>query len=152
MGLDQDDIYEIYVGKVVSINEVAYKVGDFDLKSFNQYDLKAMVELFLIDCKNNGIAIKPNQIKVAFVPIGDGILGVSSGKNKDTQIELKIDPELWAQASAPKRWYLIYHELGHDVLNLEHGQGGKMMFPFADKGYSWREFWIDRQYMFGHCK
>lgn len=152
MGLDEDDIYEIQVGKAVFINEIEYKIGDIDLKTFNQYDLKAMVELFLIDCKNNGIAIKPNQIKVAFIPLGNNILGVSSGKNKDTQIELKIDPELWANASGPKRWYLIYHELGHDVLNLEHGEGGKMMFPFADKGYSWREFWTDRQYMFNHCK
>ena len=46
--------------------------------------------------------------------------------------------------------YILYHELGHDVLNLEHGQGGKMMFNFADRDYSWDEFFKDKEYMFSY--
>jgi hypothetical protein len=85
---------------------------------------------------------------VSFEPLSGELLGLSYGINNETKIELRIDPEKWEKASAPKKWYLLYHELGHDVLNLNHGSGGKMMFNFADRGYSWAEFWSDRQYMF----
>ena len=54
----------------------------------------------------------------------------------------------WANASIQKKWYILYHELGHDVLNLNHGEGGKMMFNFADREYSWDEFYQDKDYMF----
>ena len=46
----------------------------------------------------------------------------------------------------------IYHELGHDVLNLMHGQGGKMMFNFTEEEYSWKDFFIDRDNMFKKYK
>ena len=61
---------------------------------------------------------------------------------------MKVDPEKWAKSSTEKKWYILYHELGHDVLNLSHGQGGKMMFNFADRNYSWKEFNDDKKYMF----
>ena len=59
-----------------------------------------------------------------------------------------VDPEKWSSASIQKKWYVMYHELGHDVLNLNHGQAGKMMFTFADKQYTWNEFVVDKEYMF----
>tara|TARA_A200000113_G_scaffold224771_1_gene243534 strand:+ start:1183 stop:1335 length:153 start_codon:yes stop_codon:yes gene_type:complete len=40
------------------------------------------------------------------------------------------------------------HELGHDVLNFQHGQGGKMMFNYSDAEYNWDTFVKDRDYMF----
>ena len=46
----------------------------------------------------------------------------------------------------------MYHELGHDVLNLLHGQGGKMMYPFVDRDYTWDEFYNDKKYMFEYVK
>ena len=39
-------------------------------------------------------------------------------------------------------------ETNKDILNLDHGEGGKMMFNFADKEYSWDDFIEDKQYMF----
>ena len=63
-----------------------------------------------------------------------------------------MDPEKWAKSSIEKRWYVLYHELGHDVLNLEHGQGGKMMFNFADKEYTWDDFFKDKDYMINFIK
>ena len=46
----------------------------------------------------------------------------------------------------------MYHELGHDVLNLDHGNGGKMMFNYVDRDYSWKEFFVDSDYMFNNFK
>jgi hypothetical protein len=46
----------------------------------------------------------------------------------------------------------MYHELGHDVLNLQHGQGGKMMFNYTEKDYTWGDFFKDKDYMFNSMK
>ncbi len=65
------------------------------------------------------------------------------------KIILRIDPEKLESSTLLERWYTIYHELGHDVLNLKHGEGGRMMFSFSiDSDYKWEDFFEDRDYMF----
>ena len=59
---------------------------------------------------------------------------------------------MWLKSSLPTKFYILYHELGHDVLNLMHGQGGKMMFNFTEEEYSWKDFFIDRDNMFKKYK
>ena len=134
----------------------SFKCGGFnfvsseDAKKVDEYDLKPMVNIFLDDYLNNYLeAGLPNgekastpsifnefkelfNIKATFVPLEGDALALAYGFNDDKNIILKVDPEKWAKASSAKRWYTIYHELGHDVLNLEHGEGGKMMYNFAD--------------------
>lgn len=150
--LDKDKIYNFNSERRVVINQKDYLVGDYNLKNVNQYDLNLMIDVFLMDCKNHNIPVKKEKVVTSFETLDGQTLGLSYGINNDYKIELKIDPVKWENSSIPKRWYLIYHELGHDVLNLNHGNGGKMMFNFADKGYSWEEFWEDRKYMFESYK
>ena len=88
------------------------------------------------------------NMRVIFETLDGNALALSYGFNDDKNIIIKVDPEKWAKASSAKRWYTLYHELGHDVLNFEHGQGGKMMFNFADRDYNWKTFEKDRNYMF----
>ena len=78
----------------------------------------------------------------------EGKIALAYGFGQDDKILIKIDPENWQKSSLEKRLYVIYHELGHDVLNLDHGEGGKMMFNFVDKNYTLEEFVEDRDYMF----
>jgi len=150
--LDKDKIYNFYSERRVVINQKDYFVGDYNIKNVNQYDLNLMIDVFLMDCKNHNISVQKEKVVASFETLDGQTLGLSFGINNDYKIELKIDPVKWENSSIPKRWYLIYHELGHDVLNLNHGNGGKMMFNFADKGYSWEEFWEDRKYMFESYK
>ncbi len=140
-------IFKFYSEKMVDINNQNYLVGSYNLNTVNLYDLNLMIDIFFLDCKNHNINVKKGKVNASFETLDKLTLGVSYGINDDSRIILKIDPEKWQNASIPKRWYLIYHELGHDVLNLRHGNGGKMMFNFADKGYSWGEFWEDKNYM-----
>ena len=54
--------------------------------------------------------------------------------NDDDRIEIYINPSTWESFNKPMRYYLMYHELSHDVLNvddLEHLQinEGKLMYP-----------------------
>ena len=65
----------------------------------------------------------------------------------DGEIIMRADPIKWKEASLSKKCYMLYHELGHDYLNLQHGEGGKMMFNFIDKDYSWDDFFLDKEYM-----
>ena len=118
-----------------------------------EMDLDYMIGIFLEDCKNNNLAIKDNyNIKATFEPLQGNLMALAYGINDDSNIVLKVDPEMWSRASSETRWYILYHELGHDVLNFEHGQGGSMMFNFADKDYTWDDFAKDRDYMFDKYK
>jgi hypothetical protein len=150
--LENGKIYNFYSERRVILKEQDYTVGEFNLKNINQYDLNLMIDIFLLDCKNNNIPVRRDKVVASFETLEGSLIGLSNGINNDSRIDLKIDPKKWENSSIPKRWYLIYHELGHDVLNLNHGNGGKMMFNFADKGYSWEEFWNDRKYMFDSYK
>lgn len=147
------------------INPLGFGVGD----SFNpsrEFDLEFMINLFLDDIINNNLergepvklikSIRLQRksplngiiIKATFTTLDKGVLALSSGYKDDKVVILKVDPENWLKASSAKRWYTLYHELGHDVLNFEHGQGGRMMFNYSLDDYTWNEFNEDRNYMF----
>ena len=130
-----------------------YTIGGVDIRDMNIYDLEAMVNIFLEDCKKNNI-LPPsiNTLKATFEPLEESTIAVAYAMNDDSKIIIKVDPSNWANSSKPKRWYILYHELGHDVLNLNHGEGGKMMYNFADREYTWDEYFTDKQYMFNSYK
>ena len=93
------------------------------------------------------------KITATFESLEGNILAKALGRGYNNQIVIKIDPEKWAKASSIKRWYILYHELGHDVLNLKHGEGGVMMFTYPNKAnYSWEDFIRDRSTMFKYYK
>jgi antitoxin component YwqK of YwqJK toxin-antitoxin module len=124
-------------------------INDTFLYDVNVYDLEPMVKLFLKDCELNNIKLSSDyKITSTFEPLDDGVLALSSGIFNDEEIIIKVNPKDWSKASDPKRWYILYHELGHDVLNLQHGQGGKMMFNFTENDYTWKDFFTDKDYMF----
>lgn len=62
------------------------------------------------------------------------IHGLSLGHNDDSRIEIYINPSSWQQFTKPMRYFLMYHELAHDVLNLDDLDNkpmneGKLMYP-----------------------
>lgn len=118
-------------------------IYDIDL-----YDLPAMINVFIDDCKSHGIILKPNKIKSTFNSLERGVVAIADGMFINEEIIIKVDPNQWQQASPSKKWYVLYHELGHDYLNLRHGEAGKMMFNYVDREYTWEEFYKDKEYMF----
>ncbi|MDB9994430.1 BspA family leucine-rich repeat surface protein, partial [Flavobacteriaceae bacterium] len=134
--------------------ESNFTAGDpkIDLREVNNYDLKAMINFFLADCEKYEIEITGNTINGTFETLEENTIALSYGINDDLNIIIKVDPENWAKASEQKRWYILYHELGHDVLNFKHGEGGKMMFNFSEQDYSWEDFINDKKYMFNSYK
>ena len=148
-----DSLREISVSsqdaKKKTLDNLRFKIGDKNLKDVNIYDLKEMVLFFLEDCKRNNINVPDiNTLEATFEPLDDGVLAIAYGIFDDDKIIIKVNPKEWSTASNEKRWYILYHELGHDILNLQHGEGGKMMFNYSDKEYTWDEFFQDKDYMF----
>ena len=47
------------------------------------------------------------------------IHGLSYGSGDDDKIEIYINPSTWKSFNKPMRYFLMYHELAHDVLNLD---------------------------------
>ena len=140
----------------------------FDIADFpylNEFDIEVMVKTFFEDIfafnkyygspsnlitkleENKNIVF--NNIVGLFESLDGDTLAQSFAIGDDSKVLLKIDSEKWVKATTMKRWYILYHELGHDVLNLRHGQGGKMMFPFPlNAEITMRSFVEDRDYMF----
>lgn len=136
-----------------SYEKLKYNIDDKDIREINVYDLKKFVNTFLADCKNNGIKIeKINEIEAKFEPLESNTIALAYEKNNNEKVRIIVDPIKWKNSNIEKKWYIIYHELGHDILNLEHGDCGKMMFNFADRDYTWNDFFTDKEYMFNCYK
>lgn len=140
------------------------------------YDLDQMVEIFLDDFRGYLMDFKVHQAiwqrddeeysrfeilaadildrlnliqtTATFENLDGSTLALSYGINNEEQIIIKVDPDNWLKSDAPNKWYILYHELGHDVFNFKHGQGGRMMFNYPTKNYTWDEFFKDRDAMF----
>jgi hypothetical protein len=62
------------------------------------------------------------------------IHGLSYGFNHDDRIEIYINPSTWKNFNKPMRYFLMYHELAHDILNVDDLEEitineGKLMYP-----------------------
>ena len=136
------------------VKSLRYKVNGVDMRDISEYDLTAMINFFIDDYERNvnqiSFSINRDNIDAKFISLEENQLAVALGYDDDDNIVIRVDPVKWSKASKEKRWYILYHELGHDILNLDHGEGGKMMFNFVDRDYSWDEFFEDRKYMFDY--
>lgn len=103
-------------------------------------DLEIYVEKFYRDLEYYGIfPMRPRIKKIKFSNLDQlkkttHIHAISYGINDDERIEIYINPNSWRQFSKPKRYFLMYHELAHDVLNLDDlsdkpSNIGKLMYP-----------------------
>lgn len=153
MSTFHDNVIEFLGTPKKDDENLRFTIGNQDVRKINQYDLEAMVKFFLKDCKISNIKVPEiKTLNATFEPLEGDTIALSYAFEDDLLIKIKVDPEKWAKSSMEKRWYVLYHELGHDILNLEHGQGGKMMFNFADKEYTWDDFFQDKEYMINFKK
>lgn len=154
-------------GSTSAINKIiGYKIepsrkNQFDyiynmgMANFNPFDYEGYIYKFLEDAKKNhnlNFDYTKNTILTISKRLEDNTIAVALASNDDNKVVIAIDPESWQKASQPKRWYIIYHELGHDILNLEHGECGAMMNAYAKPDYSWLEFEKDKSTMFESYK
>ena len=103
-------------------------------------DFNFYVEKFYRDIENYGIfPKKPKTQIIKFAKLDQldnatHIHGLSYGKDDDDKIEIYINPTTWDKFNKPMRYFLMYHELSHDVLNVDDledlpSNEGKLMYP-----------------------
>jgi len=103
-------------------------------------DFDMYVEKFYRDLEVYGIfPKKPKTTIIRFSKLDQlddltHIHGVSFGHNDDSRIEIYINPSSWKRFTKSMRYFLMYHELAHDVLNLDDLNNskkneGKLMYP-----------------------
>ena len=57
------------------------------------------------------------------------ILGIAIGMHIDNVIYIKVNLTAWNKLSVNQRYYVVMHELGHDLLNWEHHYNYTMGTP-----------------------
>lgn len=67
--------------------------------------------------------------------------GVSYGFGQDDKIEIYINPSEWKRFTKPMKYWVMYHELSHDVLNVDdlpdtEENKGKLMYPYISKYFT----------------
>ena len=103
-------------------------------------DFDMYVQKFYRDLEFYGIFPKKPKVQIVKFSKLDQIdntthiHGLSFGRGDDDRIEIYINPSTWKEFNKPKRYFLMYHELAHDVLNLDDLESdtwneGKLMYP-----------------------
>lgn len=126
---------------------VVQRQSDVNLRNeivANSYDsgenFDIYVQKFYRDLEFHGIFPKKPKItiikfsKLDQIDNTTHIHALSFGCNDDDRIEIYINPSTWKQFDKPMRYFLMYHELGHDILNLNDLDAnpeyeGKLMYP-----------------------
>ena len=57
------------------------------------------------------------------------VLGMAIGMDADSTVLVKISTQYWNELSDNQKWWLVMHELSHDILNWEHGKNILMGTP-----------------------
>ena len=115
-------------------NEIAANSYESD-ENFEMY-----VEKFYRDLEFYGIY--PKKPKTTIIRLSKldqldnttHIHGLSFGSEDDDKIEIYINPSTWKSFNKPMKYFLLYHELAHDILNVDDLEAtsyneGKLMYP-----------------------
>jgi hypothetical protein len=103
-------------------------------------DFDVYVEKFYRDLEFHGISPKkPKTTIIKFSRLDQldrttHMHALSLGHNDDDRIEIYINPSSWEKFSKSMKYFVMYHELVHDVLNLDDLKAvpkneGKLMYP-----------------------
>ncbi|MDG1823113.1 MAG: hypothetical protein P8H25_07070 [Flavobacteriaceae bacterium] len=122
-------------GSSTKSNKINY--GDVD------DELIIFVEKFYRDLNNNSISTTiPEEFSVKFSNLDKDELtcdshGVSYGMFDDSKVDILINKKSWDSFSTVQKYYILYHEMFHDVFNLEHSKNiedfGEIMYPGFSK-------------------
>ena len=57
------------------------------------------------------------------------LVGQAKGMFNDDLVYVKINPKLWSYLTVKQKRHLIFHELSHDIFNIEHTTEVELMKP-----------------------
>lgn len=120
-------IFLISIISIIKYNSYNSVENKTRRKSFDSTDdLTIYLNKFYRDLEYYGIkSIRPEKIEIKMSHLDRSSItsdahAISLGLNDDSKIEIYINHSSWTNLTRPQKYLLMYHELGHDVLNLEH--------------------------------
>tara|TARA_R110000803_G_scaffold175969_1_gene238530 strand:- start:6 stop:482 length:477 start_codon:yes stop_codon:yes gene_type:complete len=99
------------------------------------YELSKELQPYVFDYINTldkfGIKFKKQSFIVVFDAdiMGTPLVGEAKGMFNNDLVYVKINPKLWNQLTVKQKRHLIFHELSHDVFNIEHTEDIELMKP-----------------------
>ena len=136
-------------------NRKSYSVAN-GLANVNPFNLEKYIDKFILDAKTNHNVdlsyVNKRDRLIIFRELEGQTIAAAYKKDNDNEVLVLVDPENWYDANQAKRWYIIYHELGHDILNLKHGECGAMMNESTSGSYTWSRLEKDKNTMFNTYK
>ncbi len=74
-----------------------------------------------------GDVVKKENQKYTYTSLPDGVLARAIGMEKECCIKILIDLENWNKSTYIDKLFIMYHEFGHDIFELEHSDGIRLM-------------------------
>jgi hypothetical protein len=88
---------------------------------------QAEVELFYKEAQSHGRNLRDHDLIVRPGTLSGNTVGQCQTGGVPT---VTLDTTFWAQADAAEREVLVFHELGHCLLNLDHSDHLAIMWPY----------------------
>lgn len=93
--------------------------------------LKPYLFMYLESLEKHDIKIKKQNFILVFDAdiMRTPLLGQARGMFNDDLVYVKINPSSWSNLTNKQRKHLIFHELSHDIFNIEHTEDIVLMKP-----------------------
>lgn len=65
--------------------------------------------------------------KFTYTTLSEGTIAKAVGMNNSRSVEILIDIDNWNNSTYLDKYFIMFHELGHDVFDLEHSDGIRLM-------------------------
>ena len=108
---------------ITNLSNAFFDIEDSDSpKEFYQKILFLSLMLY-------NIYIFPDQDEEEFIftSLPDSVLAVADGMDDNCNVKLFIDTQRWNESSGLEKYFILFHELGHDIFNLSHSDGIRLM-------------------------
>jgi hypothetical protein len=122
------------------------ELNPFDLKSYSEFfgsDLlifhKANVSMKLFGWLGDGY--------LYFSRLENGVLGLANGMRDDCIEKIAIDPTNWGKSTNYQRLWTVYHEIAHDLYNIQHNDpnAGLLMSARIPSEVSFIDFFLAKK-------
>lgn len=121
---------------LLGVEEAIIEMDSWNEPEADKYMKQFMEQYGIVD----NFTIKRISFVEEFPPVLDlydygynDVVGYAFGMNEDNVVDVYVDYSFWKESSSIARRLLIFHELGHDILNLEHSNDpNDFMFPLVD--------------------
>tara|TARA_B100001250_G_C19733956_1_gene759886 strand:+ start:157 stop:1350 length:1194 start_codon:yes stop_codon:yes gene_type:complete len=64
---------------------------------------------------------------ITFTSLEGDTIAVALGINDNCSVNIAVDIDEWNKASYLQKYHIMFHELGHDIFNLTHSDGIRLM-------------------------